>query len=132
MASTNTTFVNNPILIEKLHGKNYKIWKTKCQMILLRNDLFGFIDGTDVNPRSNDATVQSAWTLRNGRAMFDILLSCNDNQIAMVQTLTIAKEIWDYLKAIYEQNDRTTKLMINKKFTTLKMIFSVVNTNYEP
>jgi hypothetical protein len=39
----------------------------------------------------------------------------------MVQHLTRAKETWDFLKAMYEHVDKSTRFVVRKKFTTLIM-----------
>lgn len=42
-----------------------------------------------------------------------------DNQISMVQKLTNTKQKGDASKSIHKQENWTTKLMVNKKFTSM-------------
>ncbi len=93
----------------------------KVQVIFLKSDLIGIIDGIDVDLGPTDVILQRAWKLQEGKTLADVLLNCWDNQLTIVQHLTKVKETWDFFKTMYEHVDISTRLMVKKKFTTLVM-----------
>ncbi len=95
--------------------------KMKVQVIFLKNDLIGIIDGINVDLGPTDIILQRAQKLQEGRTLANVLLNCCDNQLTIVQHLTKVKETWDFLKRMYEHVDISKGLMVRKKFTTLVM-----------
>ncbi len=85
----------------------------------MKNDLINIIDGIDVNFSPSDVTPQKAWKLWEGRALANVLQNFGHNQITMVQHL--AKETWDFFKVMYEHVNRSMRLVVKKKSTTLIM-----------
>ena len=40
--------------IVPLNGSNFATWKVQCRMALMRDDLWGYVDGTEVVPDRSD------------------------------------------------------------------------------
>jgi len=38
------------IAVIPLNGSNYRTWKVQCKMALMKEDLWGIIDGTETAP----------------------------------------------------------------------------------
>ena len=47
--------MNNNSNIISLKGSNYATWKVQCQMALMKDNLWGIVDGSDVPPAQADA-----------------------------------------------------------------------------
>jgi hypothetical protein len=85
----------------------------------LKNDLISIIDGININLSPIDVILQKAWKLWEGRALENVLQIFCHNQLTMVQHL--AKETWDFFKVMYEHVNRSMRLVVKKKSTTLIM-----------
>lgn len=69
MASLAPSDLNRAYAIEKLTGLNYPIWKVKMEMLLIHNNLFGLVDGTE--PQPTDPGLMTDWKLQDSKAKSD-------------------------------------------------------------
>ena len=42
--------------IERLHGKNYQLWKYNAKFVLMERGLWGFVEGTETVPAAATVT----------------------------------------------------------------------------
>ncbi len=55
----------------------------------------------------------------NYKARFDLIFHCGDWQIQLIKTLQTSKELWDKLKATYEQYSMVAQKKIHKRLVSL-------------
>ena len=95
----------------KLNGDNYKVWAGSVRMILFGLDLLSHIDGTspEVEADSSEASSDSRssgrtrWALADRRACAIISQSLEPSVRENVFHLTVAQQIWDHLRQMFEQ-----------------------------
>lgn len=119
-----TTSTNNmqcAYQIDKLFSTNYLIWNVKMQMLFIRFEFWTMVDQIVFDPCSVDATLQTTRKLRNYKTRFDLIFHCGDWQIQSVRTLQTSKEVWDKLKATYEQSSMVAQIIIHKRFLSFSL-----------
>jgi hypothetical protein len=91
--------------IDKFNSINYSTWSIKLQMLLIRSEIWGIVDGSDPDPRATNNALQVAWKLKDFKAQANIIFHCRDWQIHMISQLKLFKAMWDKFKAQYEHID---------------------------
>jgi hypothetical protein len=107
--------------IDKLSSTNYLIWNLKMQILLIRFEFWTVVDRSEFDPSSVDAALQTTWKLKNYETCFDLIFRCGDWQIQSARTLQISKEVWDKLKATYEQSNMVAQITIHKRFLSFSL-----------
>jgi hypothetical protein len=111
--ATFTKNVQYAYQIDQLSSTNYLIWNLKMQILLIRFEFWTVVDRSEFDPSSVDATLQTTWKLKNYETCFDLIFRCGDWQIQSARTLQISKEVWDKLKAPYEQSNMVAQITIH-------------------
>jgi hypothetical protein len=112
--ATTTSNVQSAYQIDKLSSSKCLIWNVKMQMLLNRFELWTMVDKNDPNPRIANVALQATWKLKDSKACFDLILHYSDQQIQLVITLKVSKEVWEKLKATYEQSSMQHKQQFTK------------------
>lgn len=73
--------------IEKLTESNYELWKVQMKSVLVYNDLWQYVDGTEVKPLEN----AHDWIRKGSKALALINLSISHNQLNYVKKAETAK-----------------------------------------
>ena len=68
MADTKTVII-------PLNGKNYPTWKIQCDMALIKDGLWGIVQGTEVAPGEENAEVRRKYLAKRDRALAVVVLS---------------------------------------------------------
>jgi hypothetical protein len=110
--ATATGFAN----IEKLNENNYELWKVQMKSVLIFNDLWGYVDGTEVKP---EADAQD-WTKKDSKALALINLSISHSQLNHVKKAATSKQAWDGLKAVFESRGPVRKAVLYKQLLRLE------------
>ena len=63
----------NNSLITPLTERNYATWKVQIKMSLVKDDLWGFVDGTETAP--TDAAALAKFNTRKNKALASIVLT---------------------------------------------------------
>lgn len=91
MASA-TTFSN----VEKLNESNYELWKIQMKSVLVYNDLWQYVDGTEIKPLEN----AQDWVRKDSKALALINLSISHGQLSHVKKAETSKGAWDILMGV--------------------------------
>lgn len=110
----------NSARIELLRKDNYDTWKLQMRAVLIKNDLWNYVSGILVKPEGNNDDVQS-WTRNDQKAMSDIILSINPNELRLVKKCVTSRDMWLKLQETYESKGPARKATLLKKLTLLKM-----------
>lgn len=124
--------------MDKLTGSNYKIWSIKMEMLLVRAELWDYVNGSSLAPvppapvapvvagglPTQIDPALKAWRSSDSKARADIILHCGDAQIQLIHSLPTSKEMWDKLKATYDHVDIGTQVHSHRKLTNMKLLDS--------
>jgi hypothetical protein len=102
--------------IEKLNENNYELWKVQMKSVLIFNDMWGYVDGTEVKP---EADAQD-WTKKDSKALALINLSISHSQLNHVKKTATSKQAWDGLKAVFESRGPVRKAVLYKQLLRLE------------
>ena len=75
----------------------------KLEIILIRSEIWGVVDRSDVASAASDVVGLAAWKLCDVKARSELLLYCNEKQLISLHSLTTSKQVWDRLKQLYEK-----------------------------
>ena len=64
------------VAIVPLNGTNYPTWKVQCQMALVRDGLWGIVNGTETAPDEGEADRCSKFLARRDRALATVCTVC--------------------------------------------------------
>ena len=85
-------------VVKKLTTHNYKMWKTRMELIMERNNLKDIIDGSMKMPKQELG--RSMWKSKDLDARMEIIMHLSDEQVDYVQNLQTTNEMWEYLRKI--------------------------------
>lgn len=103
------------IIIAKLNGTNYQLWKYKVELLLLKEELW---DVVDKQPPEN---ITDNWLLRDGKAKATIGLLLEDSQVIHVRNAKTAHEAWNNLKKYHEKSTLTNKVYLLKRLCRMNL-----------
>lgn len=78
------------IRIETLHKENYDTWKIQMEALLVKNDAWAYVNGTNERPNLivGDAASEAAlknWVVADNKAKSDIILSISPSELKQVK-----------------------------------------------
>jgi len=80
-SSTSMNPSSKTYLVEKLNTTNYNSWSVKMELILILNDFFSIVDGSEPDPgtATPEATAsQILWKQKDSKAHATIMLHCGE------------------------------------------------------
>ena len=115
-----TMNVNGTVRIEVLGRDNYDTWKIQMKALLIKNDAWGYVSGSNVKPEDNAAEDQE-WTNRDEKAKSDLILSIGASQLKMVKNCATSRELWQKLEDTFQSRGPARKASLLKNLTLKKM-----------
>lgn len=95
--------------IEKLNGDNYFSWKFRMRNYLKKKGYWKAVAEEENNAMANE------------KALIDICLSVDDNQIVYVESCTTGTEAWQSLAEVYENKGMANKMDTEERFTSKRL-----------
>ncbi|KAJ9700877.1 hypothetical protein PVL29_006285 [Vitis rotundifolia] len=94
----------------KFTNTNYSTWAFQFELFLKGKDLWGHIDGTDVEKpstfdKSQDVGSSLSWVVLDARIMSWLLGSVEPHIVIHLQPHRSAQSMWAYLKKVYHQDN---------------------------
>jgi len=121
MANVGSTTANRAYTIPILNAENYASWNMKLELLLIRSEIWGVVDGSDEAPPASDVAGLTAWKLRDAKARSELLLHCSEKQLLSLYSLKTSKQVWDRLKQLYGQSNKASKVNLHKQLCRLTM-----------
>ncbi|CAK9829718.1 Retrovirus-related Pol polyprotein from transposon TNT 1-94 [Anthophora retusa] len=112
--------------VEKLNEENYELWTVHMKSILVLNDLWPFVDGTEEKPAEN----AQEWIKKDTKALALINMNIKQSQLHHVKKANTAKEAWGKVKAIYELKGPVRKVTLYKELVRMTKQPNVAVTQY--
>lgn len=105
----------NKFTIEKLSNTNFESWKFNVQMLLIRDELWKYVEDAAPNPETD------AWKKGDQKTRATIALLVGANQRRLIQKCTTAKQTWEALVSHHQKSSITS---------VLAMLRRVINMQY--
>lgn len=99
-------------LAVKLDGTNYSIWRFHFQFFVQGKGLWGFVDGSEIQPEASKTKEANQWTVNNAHVVSWILGSVDTSIGIPMRGLNTARAMWDYLAKVYQQSNLARKFQI--------------------
>lgn len=83
--------------IETLHKENYDTWCMQAEALLIKNDLWDYVNGNNERPRVDAAdplTDAKAWDINDKKAKSDLILTISPSELKQVKACETANEVW--------------------------------------
>ena len=106
----------------KLTGKNYAAWEFQFRMFLKGKELWSHIDGS--SSALTDAKEVTRWEAKDARIVSWILASIEPQMVNNLRSFNTAKEMWDFLKRIYLQDNTDDVFNLNWREVSLVKVIS--------
>ena len=104
------------ISLIKFNGTNYSSWAFQFQIYLKGKELWGHVDGTDPKPLE-DVKAVSKWETKDAQIMTWLLGSVDPQYILNLRTYKTAKEMWDYLQQVYQQDNSARRFHLEHELS---------------
>lgn len=118
----------NKNLVEKLNNHNFETWSVRVKMLLIRDDLWEFIESdcpVPVKEENSDVITNLAeinlWLKRDQKAIATIVLLIDDTQLSLIRNSTTSKEVWKTLRDYHQKGTLTNKVSILKMICRLQL-----------
>lgn len=115
----------NSVHIEKLCKDNFETWKLQIEAILIKNDHWSYVDGSNKQPKLNEAGDNlndiRSWELVDLKARADIILAINPSELSHIKHCKTSHEVWKKLHNVYQSKGPARKATLLKKLLFTKM-----------
>ena len=95
--------------IVPLNGSNYPTWKVQCRIALVRDGLWGILDGTGTEPPAEEPANLSKFRSNKNRALAIIILAIDPTLLYLIGDPEDPVAVWKKL-----QDQFQIKMWVNK------------------
>ena len=81
--------------MKRLVKDNYVMWQFNIQTLLEEEDLWGFVDGTEIKPATDADGLLTKYLKRNKRCRKLLIFSMEEESQKLIMRLEDPKAIWD-------------------------------------
>ena len=116
--------------VPSLTGNNYPSWSRRMQFLLQQQGLWAkHFTGREIPPgETSDA--KAIRELAEEKAFGMLGLAVDPNTITIPKSITNPKELWDYLKNLYEPKNIMRYITLRRKLNTIKKTDDITMTKY--
>ena len=79
------------VSVVPLNDSNYGTWKIQCRMALMKEGLWGIVNGTEVAPAQSEASKFTKFVTRRDKALVIIVLSIDPSLLYLLGDLRTLK-----------------------------------------
>ena len=106
--------------IVPLTGLNYPTWKVQCKMSLMKDGLWGIVNGSERAPSMSDSAY-SKFMSRRDRALATIVLSIDPSLLYLIGDPTEPTAVWEKLSTQFQKKTRANKLALRRCLHSLRL-----------
>ena len=111
----------NKIAIVTLTGANLPTWKIQCKMSLIKDGLWGIVNGSEVAPAETDGAY-SKYISRKNRALTIIVLSIDPSLLYLLGDPTDPTAVWERrLSTQFQKKTWANKLALRRRLHSLQL-----------
>ena len=108
------------IAIFPLTGANFPTWKIQCKMSLIKDGLWGIVDGSEAAPAETDSAY-SKYISRKNRALAIIVLSIDPSLLYLLGDPTDPTAVWERLSTQFQKKTWANKLALRRRLHSLQL-----------
>ena len=111
MADTKTVII-------PLNGKN---WKIQCHMTLIKDGLWGIVQGTEVALGEENAEVRRKYLAKRDRALAVVVLSVEPSLLYLLGDPKDHQVVWTKLEEQFQRKTWSNRMQLRKRIFSLKL-----------
>jgi hypothetical protein len=105
---------------EKLNDSNWGQWRMLMKALLVKKNLWGVVDGTEVAPNASPNTkIARAFRRKQAEAVAEIILHVDVTQLSFIQDEN-PETVWDALADVHQARGMSTRLALRRRFLRLQ------------
>ena len=105
-----------------LNGTNYPTWKIQCQMVLIREGLWGIVNKTEECPdQGTEADKYAKYQKRRDRALATIVLAVDPSLLYLIGDPEDPAVVWEQLTRQFQKKTWANKLCLRKRLYSMKL-----------
>ena len=108
------------VSIVPLNGANDPTWKILCRMALMRDGVWGIVDGSEVAPPTTDDRYQKFMS-RSNKVLVTIVLSLDPSLLYLIGDLQDPKTVWTKLSDQFQKKTWENKLVLRRCLHALQL-----------
>jgi len=109
------------VRFEQLKAENYDTWRMQMRAILIKNDAWGYVNGSAAKPEDVREEDVKRWIDGDLKAQSDIILAMSPSVIKQVKGCETASDIWAKLEDIYQSKGAIRKVALLNQLICHKM-----------
>lgn len=109
------------VSVVPLHGSNFPTWKVQCRMALMKDGLWGIVNGTEDPPGEGDADRRAKFMTRRDRALAVIVLSIDPSLLYLIGDPDDPIIVWKKLSDQFQKKTWANKLALRRKLYSLRL-----------
>ena len=103
-------------------GSNYPTWKIQIKMALIKQGVWGFITGTEIEPdEEGDLAAWRKFNDRSDKALATIVLAVDPALLYLLGDPQDPGEVWQQLSEQFEKKSWANKLALRRKLYSLRL-----------
>ena len=107
-------------VIVPLQGSNYPTWKLQCQMTLMKENLWGSVNGSETAP-ADGADRIAKFNARKDKALATIILSIDPTLLYLVGEPKDPVDVWKLLSNNFQKKTWANRLALRRKLHSLQL-----------
>ena len=107
------------LVVVPLNGGNYSTWKVQCRMALMKEGLWGLVNGTEADPEAADR--RAAYAARKDKALAIIVLAIETKLLYLVGDPVDPQVVWEKLANQFQKKSWANKLELKRKLFSMKL-----------
>lgn len=105
--------------IDQLDERNYETWKIQVEAILIKNDAWGYVNGSIIKPA--EPAEAAKWEIGDSKAKSDLILSISPGELRHLRGCKTSREVWMKLHNIHASKGPAKKATLLKELLLHKL-----------
>lgn len=107
--------------IEPLTKNNYDTWKLQAEAILIKSNLWRYVNGEEKCPDDSKEDERKAWLKDDLTAKSDLVLIISPDELRNIKNCKTSKDVWETLSNLFASKGPARKATLLKKLILSKM-----------
>lgn len=101
--------------------ENFDTWSMQVEALLVKNDLWEYVNGSNLKPVETDTAATSVWLKADKKAKADLILAIQPSELKQVRGCETSREVWLKLESIYASKGPARKATLLKQLMLQKL-----------